>query len=59
MPMFIFHWGIGSLANILTDNLKQRFLFYYIGTLLVAMLALGITRFLKQNEFRTGKKRTA
>ncbi len=25
MPMFIFHWGIGSLANILTDNLKQRF----------------------------------
>ena len=57
MPMFIFHWGIGSLVNIVTDNLKLKFWLYYIGTLLVAMLALVITRFIKQDEFRTRNKR--
>ena len=59
MPMFIFHWGIGSLVNIVTDNLKLRFWLYYIGTLLIAMLAIVITRFIRRNEFRTGNKRTA
>lgn len=59
MPVFIFHWGIGSLVNIVTDNLKLRFWLYYIGTLLIAMLAIVITRFIRRNEFRTGNKRTA
>ena len=59
MPMFIFHWGVGSLVNIFTDNLKLRFWLYYIGTLLVAMLALVITRLIRRNEFKTGNKRTA
>ena len=41
------------------DNLKLRFWLYYIGTLLIAMLAIVITRFIRRNEFRTGNKRTA
>lgn len=56
MPMFIFHWGVGSVVCLITDDLKIRFWIYYIGTLVVAGIALLITSFCKRKKSLTVKK---
>lgn len=38
MPMFIFHWCVGSVCIFVTSNMKLRILIYYTGTLIIGIV---------------------
>lgn len=40
LPMFLFHWCIGTLVNRFTDNISVKLIVYYAGTIIVAVIAV-------------------
>lgn len=48
MPMFIFHWAVGSMVGYFTENLRLRALLYYIVTIVIGIVATCLTNLLKQ-----------
>ena len=36
MPMYIFHWTIGSVAVLLTKNIAKRLFIYFMGTIVIS-----------------------
>lgn len=40
MPMYIFHWTVGTFAGMITENITKRILIYYVGTFLVSIIVL-------------------
>jgi peptidoglycan/LPS O-acetylase OafA/YrhL len=48
MPMFIYHWTIGSLVQPVTANVLHRAILYYGGTLAAAAVTVMITRARKE-----------
>ena len=38
MPMFTFHWCVGSVCIFVTSNMKLRILIYYTGTLIIGLV---------------------
>lgn len=36
MPMYIFHWTIGSVAVMLTKNIAKRLFIYFMGTIVIS-----------------------
>ena len=38
LPMFLFHWGIGSVISIIVNNPRIQLVLYYLGTITIAIV---------------------
>lgn len=56
MPMFIFHWCVGSICVLITNNIYYRTLIYYVGTIVVAVIVVLIMDYLSQRRMIQNKR---
>lgn len=50
LPMFLFHWGIGSLINVAVSNTYLKLALYYIGSIAVAAVVAMIIDAIKKRK---------
>lgn len=48
LPMFVFHWGIGTVINCFVDNMYIKVLMYYLVTIVVAILVVYLSNKIKK-----------
>ena len=51
LPMFLFHCPIGHIASQITPSINARVIIYYVGTILVSLIAIFIHNKLKFSAF--------
>ncbi len=49
MPIFIFHWVVGSVSVLITESMRTRLLIYYVGTLLISFISLFLLQMERKN----------
>lgn len=47
MPMFIFHWCVGSMCVLVTSDIRLRILIYYMGTIAIGVTWMIVYQFLQ------------
>lgn len=52
LPIFIFHWPIGTIALHFSGNLSVKLIIYYVATIIVSCIAVIVTDWIKKRTKR-------